>query len=209
MLKHALEKHGEEEDLEQIQFGVKVIRYTRRAFERQVMESVIIQDERNHNILNSKSEYNRCSLPRLTANLGDREWKKRAKEEKMEKEREMELEKRIVGMRKERNQKRRGGAKASEEPAEKRRKTGEEEWKRVLQNRETGEKRKDSADDQDPTRQTPPTEYKRRRVAADIINYFRENTTEEKAKEDEREERAEAPTRSNSKEQEGPSMETG
>ena len=75
MLKHALEKHGEEEDLEKIQFGVKVIRYTRSAFERQVMESVIIQDERNHNILNSKSEYNRCSLPRLTANLGDREWK--------------------------------------------------------------------------------------------------------------------------------------
>ena len=76
MLKHALEKHGEEEDLGKIQFGVKVVRYTRSSFVRQVTESVIIQEERNHNILNSKSEYNRCSLPRLTANLGDREWKK-------------------------------------------------------------------------------------------------------------------------------------
>ena len=80
MLKHALEKQGEEEDLGKIQFGVKVVRYTRSSFVRQVTESVIIQEERNHNILNSKSEYNRCSLPRLTANLGDREWKKRAKE---------------------------------------------------------------------------------------------------------------------------------
>ena len=72
------------------------------SFVRQVTESVIIHEERNHNILNSKSEYNRCSLPRLTANLGDREWKKRAKEEKIEKERDMELEKKIVGLRKER-----------------------------------------------------------------------------------------------------------
>ena len=120
MLKHALEKHGEEEDLGKIQFGVKVVRYTRSAFDRQVMESVIIQEERSHNILNSKSEYNRCSLPRLTANLGDREWKKRAKEEKIEKEREMELEKRIVELRKDRNQKKRGETK----PSEKRRRTG-------------------------------------------------------------------------------------
>ena len=129
-----------------IQFGVKVVRYTRSAFDRQVMESVIIQEERSHNILNSKSEYNRCSLPRLTANLGDREWKKRAKEEKIEKEREMELEKRIVELRKDRNQKRRGETKPSEEPAEKRRRTGEDIWKRVLQNRETGEKRKETDD---------------------------------------------------------------
>ena len=187
MLKHALEKHGEEEDLGKIQFGVKVVRYTRSSFVRQVTESVIIQEERNHNILNSKSEYNRCSLPRLTANLGDREWKKRAKEEKIEKERDLELEKRIVGLRKDRNQKRRGGTKPSEEPAEKRRRIGEDEWKRVLQNKETGEKRKENDDDQNQTRQTANKEQKKRRLVEDIRNYFEDTATKETGKEEEEE----------------------
>ena len=56
----------------------------------------------------------------------------------------MELEKIIVGLRKERNQKRRGGTKPSEEPAEKRRRIGEDEWKRVLQNKEKGDKKKET-----------------------------------------------------------------
>ena len=103
MLKHIIEKHGEEEDPDKTQFGVRVVRYTRRAFERQIIESVLIQEERSHFILNSKSEYNRCSLPRLTANLGNREWKKRRKEEEEEKEREAALERVITTMRKERN----------------------------------------------------------------------------------------------------------
>ena len=62
MLKHVLEVHGEEE-YNKVEFGAKVVRYERSAFNRQVTESVIIQEERSHHILNSKSEYNRCSLP--------------------------------------------------------------------------------------------------------------------------------------------------
>ena len=54
-------------------------------------------------MLNSKSEYNRCSLPRLRANLGNREWRKRQKEEREEKEGNDALERRIIGMRKNRN----------------------------------------------------------------------------------------------------------
>ena len=131
MLKHIIEMHGEEENPDNIQFGVRVVRYTRRAFERQIMESVFIQEERNHFILNSKSEYNRCSLPRLTSNLGNREWKKRKKEEEEEKEREAALERVITTMRKERNNRRKDNTKRQDEPAEKRRKIGEEEWKRV------------------------------------------------------------------------------
>ena len=96
MLKHALEHHGDEVDMRKIEWGVKVLRFTRSAFERQVIESVLIQENRFHYILNSKSEYNRCSLPRLTAKLGEREWKKKAKEERLEKEKELELEKRII-----------------------------------------------------------------------------------------------------------------
>ena len=106
------------------------------------MESVIIQEERHHHILNSKSEYNRCSLPRLTAKLGEKEWKRMEKDKETELEKEKRLERRILEMRKTRNNMRRGEANASEQPAEKRRKTGEKEWKSVRQKGEVKEKRK-------------------------------------------------------------------
>ena len=71
MLKHYLDKH-EEEEIENIKFGMRIIRKARSAFERQVSESVQIQIARKDNfILNSKSEYNRCALPRLTARIGN------------------------------------------------------------------------------------------------------------------------------------------
>ena len=41
MLKHIVEEHGEDE-IDNVEFGAKVVRYTRNAFERQVIESVII-----------------------------------------------------------------------------------------------------------------------------------------------------------------------
>ena len=85
----------------------------------------MMQENRIHHIINSKSEYNRCSLPRLTAKLGDREWKKKAKEERMEKEKEIELDKRIIELRKARCTKRRGQLTEAEKPAEKRRKINE------------------------------------------------------------------------------------
>ena len=165
MLKHIIEMHGEEENPDKIQFGVRVVRYTRRAFERQIMESVFIQEERSHFILNSKSEYNRCSLPRLTSNLGNREWKKRKKEEEEEKEREAALERVITTMRKERNNRRKDNAKRQDEPAEKRRKIGEEEWKRVKQTREIGEKRREREEKEE---ENPS----KRRKTNDIRNYM-------------------------------------
>ena len=74
------------------------------AFERQVGESVLIQQEvSRHRILNSKSEYNRCALPRLTTKLGAEEfeeWKKELKEEKLKEE---DLDKKIRVLRKQRN----------------------------------------------------------------------------------------------------------
>ena len=143
MLKHMLEVHGEEE-MEKVEFGARVLKFARSAFERQVMESVLIQEEREkHHILNSKSEYNRCSLPRLTAKLGERDWKKREKEGEEEKEKEKRLERRIFEMRKERNTTRRGDPKESEQPPVKKRRTGEEEWKEVKPMREEAKKRKE------------------------------------------------------------------
>ena len=42
LLKHVLDKH-EEEDIEKVKFGIRVVKYTRSPFERQILESVKIQ----------------------------------------------------------------------------------------------------------------------------------------------------------------------
>ena len=76
MLKHAIINHPGQDILD-VKFGMKVVQFCKSSFERQILESVVIQKERNdHNILNSRAEYNRCSLPRLTTQLGDQELKK-------------------------------------------------------------------------------------------------------------------------------------
>ena len=134
MLKHVLEVHGEEE-YSKVEFGAKVVRYEISAFNRQVTESVIIQEERSHHILNSKSEYNRCSLPRLTAKLGEKEWKRKEKENESEKEREQRLERRIVEMRKTRNGRRR--REATENEQEKRKCMENKDQERTPKRRKT------------------------------------------------------------------------
>ena len=109
MLKHIVEKHPDAK-IENIEFRAKILKYTRSAFERQIRESVLIQENReSHNILNSKSEYNRCSLPRLTTKMGEkelREWEKnRELSKKEEKEQEEEIKRKIYIIRRERNRK--------------------------------------------------------------------------------------------------------
>ena len=91
MLKHILDKHRDCK-MNEVEFGIRVLKFVRTSFERQIMESVLI-----HHIMNSKSEYNRCSLPRLTAKMGEREinrFKKELEEEKRKQE-ALENEKRI------------------------------------------------------------------------------------------------------------------
>ena len=91
MLKNFLEKH-EGENMEEIKFGMKILKTARSAFERQIAESVLIQTEKRDNyILNSKSEYNRCALPRLTAKIGNFTLDDLEKEKQKEKETEREL----------------------------------------------------------------------------------------------------------------------
>ena len=82
LLRHALDQH-EGEQLSNIKFGMEVLKYTRTSFERQILESVLIQQNTNHHILNSRSEYNRCSLPRLSTRLGDKEYKKYEQEQEL------------------------------------------------------------------------------------------------------------------------------
>ena len=112
MIKHAIEHH-EDSPLNPERFCVKVLKYTRTAFERQILESVIIQEEnKGHFILNSKSEYNRCAIPRLAAKLGEKLVGENSREEK---KKEDLLDEKIRKWRKEENSRRRKKEKEQEE----------------------------------------------------------------------------------------------
>ena len=75
LLKHIVDKH-ENENPAEIEFGIKVIKFTRSSFERQILESVVIQQKRHHHLLNSKAEYNRSAVPRLASKMGENQFKK-------------------------------------------------------------------------------------------------------------------------------------
>ena len=75
MLRHLVSEH-EGQDFSEIKFGIRVLKFTKSSFERQVLEAVKIEQEQKRNyILNSRTEYNRSSLPRLTTKLGDSAYK--------------------------------------------------------------------------------------------------------------------------------------
>ena len=123
MLKHWIDKH-EGEDLKENRFGIKVIKYTRSSFERQVLESVILQENKKHHLLNSKSEYNRCAIPRLTSKIGEHEYKKWEEDDREEKRKEEMIEEKVRMLRKERNKsRRRDNLEEGENMPKKRRKT--------------------------------------------------------------------------------------
>ena len=148
LLKHLLDVH-EDEQHDEVKFGLKIIQHTKSSFDRQVLESVIIQQERKkHWLLNSKSEYNRCAVPRLTTKIGENHYKKYEKEMEQDREKEEILEGKIRKMRKERNKSRKQ-APGAEQPTGKRRKVDEsryidirEAWGRP-ENKEIGVKRKE------------------------------------------------------------------
>ena len=91
MLRHLLTVH-EEEEWDEIKFGMKILK---TAFERQILESVLIQKARVHKIMNNKSEYNRCALPRLTAKLGERDMERWREEDRLEHQQEATIEEKI------------------------------------------------------------------------------------------------------------------
>ena len=94
MIKHFFDQHSEEQ-LEDMKFGARIVKQARTAFNRQIGESVAIQSNKHHHLLNSKSEYNRCALPRLSAKLGEVSLSSLEKEKKLEKEQEDELRRKI------------------------------------------------------------------------------------------------------------------
>ena len=102
MLKHVLDMH--ENENEKIEFVIRMIKFTRSSFERQILESCLIQEQRKkHHILNSKAEYNRCAVPRLMTKIGDKEFEKYGKEILEEKKKEEIIEGKITRLRKARN----------------------------------------------------------------------------------------------------------
>ena len=67
ILKHYLTYHKDIKR-EELEFGIRVRKKFQKAFERQVGEAIAIEQEQLKGtlLLNSKSEFNRCSVPRLT-----------------------------------------------------------------------------------------------------------------------------------------------
>ena len=91
MLKHVLEDHPGKK-ISEIKFGIRIRQTFRSALERQVSEAVTIhQAQRDgYKLMNSKSEYSRCIVPRIKIEdnkqilerlIGEKEKEKRINEE--------------------------------------------------------------------------------------------------------------------------------
>merc|ERR1712055_515339 len=98
--------HGDEEALKEVEFGMKILKFHKSSFERQIDEAVKIQYNRNHKILNSKSEFNRCKLPRLGLKWGGKEFNSEKEMDKEIDEMEKTLEEKIRQLRKRRSKER-------------------------------------------------------------------------------------------------------
>ena len=146
MVKHFCEVHLEE-DLQEMKFGCRIVKQSRTAFNRQINESVEIQNNSQHHILNSKSEYNRCALPRLSAKIGEESLKGLQQKRMEEKKQEAELLDKIRTIKVRRSFARRNQPSRKEQPAEKRRRIDKEEYKRVVQKSEEAKKREVEEDE--------------------------------------------------------------
>ena len=192
MLKHILDQH-EGERPEEIVFNVKVLYYCKSSYERQILESCLIQSERSHYLLNSKAEYNRSAVPRLTIKLGEKQYKKWEKDNEKEMKRNEELESKIRDMRKMRNKGRRHNH-PREGPAQKRRKMEGGEYREMKNpsktyslTEETGKREKDlSGEEKDKDEERQPVRKKMRQMKIgekrekDLSRYQEFGETEER-----------------------------
>ena len=81
--------------------GMKVLAFHKSSFECQIDEALKIQYNRENNILNSKSEYNGSSIPRLGVKLCSKAYTTRQEHEEEEmSEREKSTEEKIRMLRK-------------------------------------------------------------------------------------------------------------
>ena len=97
MFKHKTLEHKDEE----VTFTMRVLKRHKSALERQVHESILIEmKQKEGNILNSKSGYNRCLIPRLSIMMGDR-----VLSEEVDKTSQMYSEEKVESIFKDREQK--------------------------------------------------------------------------------------------------------
>ena len=99
-LRHAVEVNPNVPP-EALNFRMKILSSHKSAFERQIAEAVLIHKYLGPMLLNSKSEYNRCKIPRIVMKLGDDE-----PEEDPDKKSEREAIERIRLLYPEKNRKR-------------------------------------------------------------------------------------------------------
>ena len=183
--------------MENISFGMKAIKFHRSSFERQIHESVLIQSNRTHWLLNSKAEFNRCAIPRLGLKMGEKEYKEKGKELKEEEEKEAQIEEKIKQLRKNINKYRNPRRPDKNQPERKRRKvdtsadqetrTEEEIWLEEKLEREIHEKEKEiDAAKQDKRKRkiSISTEHhttpkKRQNKQADIRSFCKENVADQ------------------------------
>ena len=93
ILKHYLDKH-QDIPMEKLNMRMKVLKKFKSSFERQIGESVMINHNMGLNVqlLNSKNEYNRCSIPRLALKMDKDELIEEYEEEQAEKEMKRRIE---------------------------------------------------------------------------------------------------------------------
>ena len=72
MLKHAVIHHPDLDPC-MIDFRMKILSTHQTAFERQIREAVMINEYAGTRLMNSKTEYNRCSIPRIVMKTGNKD----------------------------------------------------------------------------------------------------------------------------------------
>ena len=101
-------------------FWKKAVKFHRTTFERQISESVQIQNNRGDKLLNSRAEFNRCALPRLALKMGEKAFEQMEKEKDEEQKEDELIEYKIREMRKKRNMERRSRRGLNMAPLQKR-----------------------------------------------------------------------------------------
>ena len=77
MWRHQQRAHPEEN----VTFTMKVVKRFLSSFEREVSESIYIEVNQKNKILNQKSGFNRCLIPRLSVMMGEKEYHETVKKD--------------------------------------------------------------------------------------------------------------------------------
>ena len=87
ILKHCLIYH-KDKNPEDVKFGVRLRKQYKTALERQIGEAVtiLVEKEKGTQLMNSESEFNRCKLPRISAEDSEELLERLKEEDEAEKE---------------------------------------------------------------------------------------------------------------------------